>query len=222
MRPLKSTDVDKNIEKRRLVDELRAPARRNFPRRHVIVRGYDDLWQADIVEMRQYSRFNGGYHYILTVIDVLSKYVWTVPLKGKGGSKTADAIAEIIRDSGRCPSNLQTDMGKEFYNTDVQRLVRKHDINHYSTYSWVDALPRLVSDYNARKHRTIGMRPVDVTPAIAERLLVTVFSAIKIAGPAKFKTGDSVRVSKYKTIFEKDWTIEVFKIVKVQHTNPVT
>jgi len=38
--------------------------------------------------------------------------------------------------------------------------------------------------------------------------------------------GDSVRVSKYKTIFEKSFTpnciTEVFKIVKVQHTNPVT
>ncbi|XP_077260501.1 uncharacterized protein LOC143896473 [Temnothorax americanus] len=193
MRLLKSTDVDKNIEKRRLVDELHASARRNFPRRHVIVRGYDDLWQADIVEMRPYSRFNRGYHYILTVIDMLSKYAWAVPLKGKGGSETADAIAEIIRDSERCPSNLQTDMGKEFYNTD---------------------------------HRTIGLRPVDVTPAIAERLLATVYSAITIAGPAKFKAGDSVRVSKYKTIFEKgytpNWTTEVFKIVKVQRTNPVT
>ncbi|XP_071579079.1 uncharacterized protein, partial [Temnothorax nylanderi] len=170
MTSLKS-DGRKNIEKQRLVEELHAPARRNFPRRHVIVRGYDDLWQADIVEMRPYSRFNGGYHYILTVIDVLSKHAWAVPLKGKGGSETANAVAEIIRRSGRCPSNLQTDMGKEFYNTDVQRLVRKH-------------------------------------------------------GLAKFKAGDSVRVSKYKTIFEKgyspNWTTEVFKIVKVQHTNPVT
>jgi len=26
----------------------------------------------------------------------------------------ADAIAKIIRASGRCPKNLQTDMGKEF------------------------------------------------------------------------------------------------------------
>ncbi|XP_077272828.1 uncharacterized protein LOC143903249 [Temnothorax americanus] len=78
-------------------------------------------------------------------------------------------------------------------------------------YKWVDALPRLVSDYNARKHRTIGMRPVDVTPAIAERLLATVYSAIKIAGPAKFKKG-----------YTPNWTTEVFKIVKVQRTNPVT
>ena len=87
-------------------------------------------------------------------------------------------------------------MGKKFYNADVQKILKKHDVNHYSTYSrlnasvverfnrslkndmwkmfmlngnykWVDELPHLVSDYNARKHRTIGMRP-DVTPVIAE------------------------------------------------------
>ena len=53
----------------------------------VIVRGYDDLWQADIVEMRLFSGFNRGHHYILTVIDVLSKYAWAVPLKSEGGSE---------------------------------------------------------------------------------------------------------------------------------------
>ncbi|XP_026830902.1 uncharacterized protein LOC113563443 [Ooceraea biroi] len=126
-------------EKRRLVEELHAPVRRNFPRRRFIVRGYDDLWQADLVEMRPYSRFNRGYHYILTVIDVLSKYAWAVPLKSKGGSETAATIAQIIRESKRCPKNLQTYMGKEFYNTDVQRLTRKQDINYYSTYSVLKA-----------------------------------------------------------------------------------
>jgi len=69
------------------------------------------------------------------------------------------------------------------------------------------------------------MRPADVTPAIAERLLDMVYSAIKIAGPSKFKVGNSVRVSKYK-IFEKDytsnWTTEMCTIVKIQRTNPVT
>ncbi|KAL6418634.1 hypothetical protein ACFW04_011943 [Cataglyphis niger] len=69
------------------------------------------------------------------------------------------------------------------------------------------------------------MQSVDVI-AIAERLLATMYSGIKIAGPTKFKVGDSVRVSKYKMIFEKgytlNWTTEMFKIVKVQRTNPVT
>ncbi|XP_018046647.1 PREDICTED: uncharacterized protein LOC108686078 [Atta colombica] len=192
-------------ERRRLVEELHAPARRYFPRRRVIVRGYDDvvsstLWQANIVEMRPYSGFNRDYHYILIIIDVLSKYAWAISLKSKGGSETANAIVEIIRASERCPKNLQTDMGKEFYNVDVQKILKKHDVNHYSTST------SRISCQITRKHRTIGIRPADVTPAIAERLLDTVYSAIKIAGPSKFKVGDSVCVSKYKTIFEKGYT----------------
>ncbi|XP_024891526.1 uncharacterized protein LOC112467234 [Temnothorax curvispinosus] len=70
------------------------------------------------------------------------------------------------------------------------------------------------------------MRPIDVTPAIADKLLTTVYSHVKIAAPARFKVGDSVRVSKFKTIFEKgytpNWTTKVFRIVKVQKINPVT
>ncbi|XP_071640888.1 uncharacterized protein [Temnothorax longispinosus] len=70
------------------------------------------------------------------------------------------------------------------------------------------------------------MRPIDVTPAIGDKLLTTVYSHVKIAVPAPFKLGDSVRVSKFKTIFDKgytpNWTTEVFRIVKVQKTNPVT
>ena len=244
-----------SLEKIILVNELHAPARRNFKRRHVVVKGYDDLWQADIVEMRPYARANKGYNYIMTVIDVLSKYAWAVPLKTKGGSEATAAFSKIFHDYKRIPKNLQTDRGKEFYNADFQKLVKKLNINHYSTYSvikasvverfnrtlknemwkmftlngsykWIDGLARLVSEYNNRKHRTINMRPIDVTPGIAERLLSSVYSEIKIAAPAKFKLGDSVRVSKFKTIFEKgytpNWSTEVFKIVKVQQTNPVT
>ena len=70
------------------------------------------------------------------------------------------------------------------------------------------------------------MRPVDVTPAVAKKLLSRVYSHIKIAAPAKFRMNDPVRVSKFKTIFEKgytpNWTTEIFRIAKVQRTNPVT
>jgi len=38
----------------------------------------------------------------------------------------------------------------------------------------------------------MGMRPVDVIPAVAERLLATMYSVIKIASPAKFKVNDLV------------------------------
>jgi len=127
-------------EKRQLVEELHAPARRNFPRRRIIVRGYDDLWQADVVEMCSYSRLNKGHkYYILTVIDMLSKYAWAVPLKSKSGNEMSETVAKIIGDDKRCSKNFQTDRGKEFYNASVQKLMKKHSINHYSTYSVMKA-----------------------------------------------------------------------------------
>jgi len=71
--------------------------------------------------MRPYTWFNKGYHYILTIIDVLSKYAWAVPLKTKNENDVATVIANIIWDDERCPKNLQTDRGKEFYNANVQK-----------------------------------------------------------------------------------------------------
>ena len=50
-------------------------------------------------------------------------------------NEMATTIAKIIQNDGRCPKNLQTDMGKEFYNANVQKLLKKHNINYYSTYS---------------------------------------------------------------------------------------
>ena len=89
---------------------------------------------------------------------------------------------------------------------------------HNWNYKWIDLLPRLVSKYNAWKHQTIGMRPIDVTPMIADKLLNTVYSSVKAIALPRFKVGNSVRVSKFKTIFEKgytpNWTTEMLESSK--------
>jgi len=51
----------------------------------------------------------------------------------------AETIAKVIRDDERCPKNVQTDRGKEFYNASVQKLMKKHNINHYLMYSVMKA-----------------------------------------------------------------------------------
>ena len=57
------------------------PARKNFPRLKVIVRGLDECWQADFIDMKAHSGVNRGFKYILTVIDNLSKFGFSQPLK---------------------------------------------------------------------------------------------------------------------------------------------
>jgi len=82
-------------------------------------------------------------------------------------------------------------------------------------YKWFNLLPHLVSNYNIRM---IGMRLVDVTPAIAEKLLATV-QRYKDRGPGEIQSRWLGSVNKYKTIFENgftsNWVTKLFKIVKV-------
>ena len=66
-----------------LANELHKPVRRRFDKRTVFAKQVDDIWIADLVDMSSFSRSNKGYKYLLTVIDVFSKYGWMVPLKTK-------------------------------------------------------------------------------------------------------------------------------------------
>ena len=72
-----------NLEKKIIVNEIHARVRRNFPRRKVIMKGIDETWQADLIDMKNYSHFNKGYDWLLTVINNVSKYAWALPLKRK-------------------------------------------------------------------------------------------------------------------------------------------
>lgn len=93
-------------------------------------------------------------------------------------------------------------------------------------HRWIDILKSLVNNYNKKKHRTIQMKPCDVTIDDEKHLLTTVYSHAKIADRGKYKVDDPVRISKYKHAFEKgytpNWTTEIFKIRKIQNTYPVT
>ncbi|GJQ77472.1 hypothetical protein Trydic_g23126 [Trypoxylus dichotomus] len=79
-----------------VVNGLHRAARRNFVRRRVIIKGLDDLWQADLMEFLPYVRENNGYKYVLIVIDCFSKYLWSRALKDKSANEVKDAMGDIL------------------------------------------------------------------------------------------------------------------------------
>jgi len=93
-----------------LATELHKPVTKNFPKQKVYVTGIDKIWAADLVDMKAFSRFNHGVKYLLTVIDVFSKYGWMLPLKDTTGVSVAKALIEIFKQ--RKPEKLWTDKGK--------------------------------------------------------------------------------------------------------------
>jgi transposase InsO family protein len=59
---------------------LHRPARRRYARNHIYVAGIDAQWQADLADMQALARANHGFRYLLTVIDVFSKFAWVAPV----------------------------------------------------------------------------------------------------------------------------------------------
>lgn len=218
------------------VRELHRPARRNFIRRKVEIRNLDETWQADLVDMSAYAGNNNGYKYLLTVIDIFSKFAWAVPIKRKNAKDVTDAMESILR-AGRVPKKLHVDRGKEFYNSLFQSLMETYGIHLYSTFSnmkasicerfnrtlkrnmwikfslrgnykWIDIVNDLVDVYNNTKHRTIKMKPKDVNNQNAHKIHRNVYMNLQIREKTrnKFNVGDHVRISKFKNVFEKGYT----------------
>ena len=51
----------------------------------ITVNHIDERFAADLVEMQKFNKINKGYRYLLTCIDIFSKYAFVIPLKDKKG-----------------------------------------------------------------------------------------------------------------------------------------
>lgn len=223
------------MKKEALVAKLHKPIRKNFLRRRVIQKGLNDTWQIDLVEMIPYSRENKGYKYILTIIDIFSKYAYGRALKKKDSLSVVQAMIDVLENSRLGPpKNIHSDQGKEFFNKNFESLMKKHGINHFHTfskmkasiierwnrtfknklwpkfnlqghYNWISILDEIIYKYNNTRHRTIKMKPIDVNYKNEKNLLYTVYNNIKIFRYGKFRKGDYVRISKEKSIFYKSY-----------------
>ena len=222
-------------------------AKKRFKRNRVIVYGLDDLWQIDLADLQNISKFNDGTKYLVTCIDVFSKYAWVVPIKNKNAKTVLSAFQSIINESGRTPNNLQSDQGTEFLNKDFKAYLKTKDVGFYqvnselkasvverfnrtikekiyryftskNTNNYISVLNHLVKSYNNSFHRSIKTAPAKVNKTNEKKIYRILFKDVTTAKKKdfKFNVGDSVRISKYKRIFQKGytptWTEEIFII----------
>ena len=172
---------------------LHKPARKRFKRNRTTVFYVNELFQLDLIDLRSLRRYNDGATFILTVIDVFSKMAFAKILRDKRADTVLRAFTDILRESGRTPTKVETDQGLEFTNTKFQRELEKRGITFFTTYSenkasvverfnrtlktrmwvfftnnntyrYVDVLPDLLKAYNSSPHSSIkGRTPESVT-----------------------------------------------------------
>ena len=110
---------------------------------------------------------------------------------GNKGTSIINAFKKLISE-GRKPNKIWVDQGSEFYNHTIKDFLEINNIEMYSTYNegksvvperfirtlknkifkhmtvisknvYFDVLGDIVNKYNSTVHRTIKMKPIDVT-----------------------------------------------------------
>ena len=87
-----------------LADELHKPIIRKLNKRKVYSLFKDNIWGIDLADMQLISAYNKEIRYLLSAIDLFSKYVWVAPLKDKQGFTVVNAFESIFKSSKRKPN----------------------------------------------------------------------------------------------------------------------
>ena len=190
---------------------LHKPIKRKFERNKVIVSDIDEVWQMDLVDMKAFQNENNKVTFILTVIDVFSKYAWGRMLLNKKAETVLDAIESIIKTSKRKPKKIHTDQGTEFFNIHSKKFFEKENIKHYYTKSYlkasiVERFNRTLKDkmwryftsiqakkyydkfdeffisYNSSYHRSIKMSPNNVKKSNSDEVFKNLYDFDKKEG----------------------------------------
>ena len=132
-----------------------------------------------------------------------------------------------MKKSNRKPNKIWVDKGSEFYNRSTKSWSEKNDVEMYSAHNegksifserfirtiknkiykhmtsisknvYIDKLDDTVNEYKNTKHRTTKMKPIDVK----DNTYIDFDKEVTDNDP-KFKVGDHVRISKYKTFLLK-------------------
>ena len=89
--------------------------------------------------MSKYKNQNKGYYWILTAVEILSRYAFAIPVYRKDTNNMTKAVTELLKQFKNCfhvhLKVAKFDDGKEFYNVGVKTLLEKHEIGYFSTKS---------------------------------------------------------------------------------------
>ncbi|KAL3117791.1 hypothetical protein niasHT_009837 [Heterodera trifolii] len=211
---LKLHDVQKFLHKQRTYT-LFKPKRNKFPRLKTVPSGLHTDWQCDLCIMDSLKEHNDGYRYILVCIDVLSRQIYVAEAESKKSEHMIEAFEKVFKKAQVLPNKMYSDSGLEFQAKRMNDYWLSKDIIKHVMFS-----PHLHA-----VNRTTGMRPVDVNFRNATELRNRLYKDMEEQKRIpKFKIGDIVRITKEKGDFSKgyfpNFTDELFKIVRVNPTNP--
>lgn len=178
-------DVKSWLAKQRTYS-LHKPIKRRYATRAYRAKYRNQFWETDLVDMQKFANENKQHKYIITIIDIFSRFGFAYPLK----DKTVTSVTNVFKNLfiSQKPRYLSSDEGKEFKGGEFQQFLRERGVNqffrqapfkaavcerfnrtlktrivkyftHNGHHRWVEILDDVVEAYNNSFHRTIKMTP---------------------------------------------------------------
>ena len=101
----------KSMSNQQLSNELHKPIVKNVLKRRDHSSFKDNIWGTDLADMQLISKSNKKIRFLLCVINIFSKYVYPVPLKGKKFITVVNAFGNILNSLKRKPNKIWVDKG---------------------------------------------------------------------------------------------------------------
>ena len=186
--------------------------------------------------------FNNNYKYLLTCIDIYSRYCFVKAMTNKEGDNVFTAFKEMVNKNGK-PKNLNVDLGSEFIykpfvnyckenhiklwysnpdqankNSIIERFHRtlRNIILKYQVANgrkYLDKLDEFMYNYNHTFHKTVHNNPIDIWKGNDKN------EQDYHIVPHELNVGDQVRHTLEKEIYGKNsstptYTRKIFTITK--------
>ena len=234
------------------------PARKNYRRNHIEANIPGDVVQVDIWDLQSFKADN-QHLYVLLAYDTFSKYLSGVPLLNRKPDSVQAGLEALIASSPFEWKRIYWDKEGSFVSRQIQGFLKNQSIHNYTTKSrvkapgversirtlrnllqrrmeasgslkWEKELPKLISNYNRRRHSTTKLVPAVLAESpwlLAEKELTFAHNDkdSPVHKPKLPPIGSFVRLNRLRGIFEKEasntWTEEVFRVVRHKTTAPI-
>ena len=97
------------MQNEELAKELCKQIIRKFEKRKVHSSFIDNIWGADLADIRLISKFDKEFKFLLYVIDIYSKYIWVIPLKEKKSITITNTFLKKLNKSNRKLNKIWVD-----------------------------------------------------------------------------------------------------------------
>ena len=85
-------------QQQQLAKEVFSPQITKFKRQRIIPLYKDETCSAYLIDKSSLSKYNNNYKFIITVIDIFTKYAWAIPLKIKSGLSITNGFKIVLSE----------------------------------------------------------------------------------------------------------------------------